>query len=73
MAADWAGPDALVKRLEWASDVADAVRGTREPVQIAQAALGARLGERSLTAIARAESRPEALTLFLMSPEFQRR
>jgi len=73
MAADWAGPDAMVKRLEWASGVADNARGAREPVQIAQAALGGRLGERSLTAIARAESRPEALTLFLMSPEFQRR
>lgn len=72
-AADWAGPDALVKRLEWASGVADTARGAREPVQIAQAALGGRLSERSLNAIARAESRPEALTLFLMSPEFQRR
>lgn len=72
-AADWAGPDALVKRLEWASTVADAARGQREPVQIAEAALGPRLSERTRTAVMRAESRPEALTLFLMSPEFQRR
>lgn len=72
-AADWAGPDALVKRLEWASTVADVARGQREPVQIAEAALGARLTDRTRTAVSRAESRPEALTLFLMSPEFQRR
>ncbi len=72
-AADWAGPDALVKRLEWASTVADVARGQREPVQIAEAALGARLSNRTRTAVSRAESRPEALTLFLMSPEFQRR
>lgn len=72
-AADWAGPDALVKRLEWASTVADVARDQREPVQIAEAALGARLSDRTRTAVSRAESRPEALTLFLMSPEFQRR
>lgn len=72
-AADWAGPDALVKRMEWASTVADVARGQREPVQIAEAALGSRLSERTRTAVSRAESRPEALTLFLMSPEFQRR
>ena len=30
-------------------------------------------GERTRSAVARAESRPEALTLLLMSPEFQRR
>lgn len=72
-AADWAGPDALVKRLEWASTVADAARGQNEPVQIAEAALGPRLSDRTRTAVSRAESRPEALTLFLMSPEFQRR
>lgn len=72
-AADWAGPDALVKRLEWASTVADVARGQREPVQIAEAALGPRLSDRTRTAVSRAESRPEALTLFLMSPEFQRR
>ena len=29
--------------------------------------------ERTRSAVARAESRPEALTLLLMSPEFQRR
>lgn len=71
--ADWAGPDALVKRMEWAASVADAARGEREPLAIAEAALGPRLSERTRTAVARAESRPEALTLLLMSPEFQRR
>lgn len=73
MAADWAGPDALVKRLEWASAAADAAQGVNEPLRVAEAALGGRLSERTRMAVARAESRPEALTLFLMSPEFQRR
>lgn len=71
-AADWAGPDALVKRLDWARRTA--ARSTEAaPVTLAEAALGPRLGERTRQAVARAESRPEAVTLFLMSPEFQRR
>lgn len=71
-AADWAGPDALVKRLNWAKTVGDRATDT-DAEAVAAAALGPRLGERSRLAIARAESRAEALTLFLMSPEFQRR
>lgn len=71
-AADWAGPDALVKRLNWAKTVGDRATET-DAEAVAAAALGPRLGERSRLAIARAESRAEALTLFLMSPEFQRR
>jgi uncharacterized protein (DUF1800 family) len=71
-AADWAGPDALVKRLDWARTAAGLVADT-SPNDMAASALGPRLGERTRLAVARAESRPEALTLFLMSPEFQRR
>ena len=71
-AADWAGPDALVKRLNWAKTVGDRAAEI-DADAVAAAALGPRLGERSRLAIARAESRAEALTLFLMSPEFQRR
>lgn len=71
-AADWAGPDALVKRLNWAKTVGDRAAET-DADAVAAAALGPRLGDRSRLAIARAESRAEALTLFLMSPEFQRR
>ncbi|MGO4409317.1 MULTISPECIES: DUF1800 domain-containing protein [unclassified Brevundimonas] len=69
---DWAGPDALVKRLNWAKGVGDAAQ-IADPNIVAAAALGPRLGERSRLAVARAESRAEALTLLLMSPEFQRR
>ncbi|AQR62527.1 hypothetical protein BZG35_13400 [Brevundimonas sp. LM2] len=71
-AADWAGPDALVKRLDWARTAAALVPDVG-PSDVALSALGPRLGERTRLAVARAESRPEALTLFLMSPEFQRR
>lgn len=73
-AADWAGPDAMVKRLDWSRRTAARAEATiSDPVATAEAALGARLGPRTRTAVARAESRGEALTLLLMSPEFQRR
>lgn len=73
-AAPWAASDALVKRMQFAQQIA-AIVGPRvqDPSALAQRTLGARLGEASATAIARAESRPEAVALLLMTPEFQRR
>ncbi len=72
--ADWAAPDAVVKRLNWSSRLATAkAAGSDPPLQIADAALGARLTSPVRDAIARAETRAEALTLLYMSPEFQRR
>lgn len=71
-AADWAGPDAVVKRFEWAKQVG-ARTGQADPVTTAASALGPRIGERTRQTVARAESRAEGMTLFLMSPEFQRR
>ena len=70
----WAASDALVKRLQFAQGLA-AVVGPRvpDPNAFAEAALGARLTPASATAIARAESRAEAVALLLMTPEFQRR
>jgi uncharacterized protein (DUF1800 family) len=71
-AAVWAAPDALVKRLEFAQAFA-AAAPAGDPVEIARGALGARLSQTAEQAIRRAESREEAFTLLLMSPEFQRR
>ncbi len=69
----WATPDALIKRMAWAEAFSAQVAPERDPDAIARTALGARLSERTGKAVARAESRPEALSLLLMSPEFQRR
>ena len=71
-AADWGAPDALVKRIGWARGFAGG-HAPDDPLEVADAALGARLSEPTALAIRRAESRPEAVTLLLMSPEFQRR
>lgn len=69
----WSAPDAIIKRMAWSQAFA-AQQGQRlEPVKVAQDALGARLTPTCATIIARAESRPEALAVLLMSPEFQRR
>ncbi len=70
----WASPDGLVKRMGWAE--AFAARNTppdAQPMQMAENTLGARLMPATATAISRAESRPEAVSILLMSPEFQRR
>ncbi|HEY3812030.1 MAG TPA: DUF1800 family protein [Caulobacteraceae bacterium] len=72
-AADWATSDGVIKRLEWAKGFSAVVGPLVDPVATAKSSLGARLSDRTATAVARAESRPEALALLLMSPEFQRR
>ena len=69
----WCAPDALVKRMNWSEAFAATAIGDRDPVQVAQNALGARLTPAAALAIGRAETRAEGLSILLMSPEFQRR
>ncbi|MGF1461654.1 MAG: DUF1800 family protein [Maricaulaceae bacterium] len=71
-AESWAGPDALMKRLEWSSAAAQRVGG-RDPKAWLDTALGPLASEATRLAVSRAESREQGLTLALMSPEFQRR
>jgi uncharacterized protein (DUF1800 family) len=73
-AGDWASPDGIVKRMGWSEAFAAAAPAdASQPMQLAQNALGARLMPATMTAISRAETRPEAVSILLMSPEFQRR
>ncbi|HEX4199704.1 MAG TPA: DUF1800 family protein [Caulobacteraceae bacterium] len=70
----WASPDGVVKRMDWAEGFsAKVVPADAQPMQIARNTLGARLTPATATAISRAESRTEAFSILLMSPEFQRR
>ncbi len=69
----WCAPDAVVKRMGWSEAFAQKVSNDRDPIVLAQNALGDRLTPLSAKAIARAETRPEGLSILLMSPEFQRR
>jgi len=73
IAASWAGPDALVRRVEASERFA-----TRAGAQIDARALGPRLFPATLTpatqqALARAESPGQALALLFVSPEMLRR
>ncbi len=72
-ASAWAAPDALIKRMTFAQSFSQRIGDCLDPNTVAANALGARLSEPVAKAVARAESRPEALAVLLMSPEFQRR
>ncbi|HWA60458.1 MAG TPA: DUF1800 domain-containing protein, partial [Caulobacteraceae bacterium] len=61
------------KRMAWSEAFAARQIGEQDPAGLARSALGARLTAPVATAIARAETRPEGLSILLMSPEFQRR
>jgi uncharacterized protein (DUF1800 family) len=72
-AATWCAPDAVIKRMAWAQNLAAKDLNGRDPNQLATDALGARLTPLVAKTIARAETRDEGLAILLMSPEFQRR
>ena len=70
---EWLGPDAVWKRLEWATRVGDRMGRSVDARALAERALGPMLSAASRTQIERAADGPQALTLLLMAPEFQRR
>ena len=72
-ATQWDGPDALLKRIEWAGSVASRVASREQPLSLGERSLGAALNERTRVAITRAASAEQGITLLLASPEFQRR
>ena len=70
---DWDGADALMKRIEWSVAAGDRLAPIRVPLTTAGQALGPLLSEYTQDALHRAASTSQALSLFLLSPEFQRR
>jgi len=73
VAASWAGPDALVRRVEVAQRLADRGGRTIDARALAEELFPGSLSASTRTAIARAESPAEGLALLLVSPEFVRR
>ena len=69
----WDGPDALLKRIEWASTLATRAGDRLDPSKYAELALAEALTSETRTAIARAASGTQGMTLLLASPEFLRR
>jgi uncharacterized protein (DUF1800 family) len=71
-AADWAAPEAMLRRIDWASGFAGRIRD-RDVIEVADTIVGPLLRPETREAIGRAGSRRDAMTLLLTSPEFQRR
>jgi uncharacterized protein (DUF1800 family) len=72
-AAEWLGPDAVWKRVEWATRVADRLGARVDARALAQSSLGPMLQDETRKQIERAADGPQALALLLLAPEFQRR
>lgn len=73
VAATWAAPDALMRRVEVAQIMVQAFAGSVDARSLAPRVLPGALSDATATAIARAESGGTALALLLVSPEFLRR
>jgi uncharacterized protein (DUF1800 family) len=73
IAASWAGPDALVRRVEVAQRLAERVGSSVDARSLAEKLFPGSLADSTRTAIARAESPADGLALLLVSPEFMRR
>jgi uncharacterized protein (DUF1800 family) len=71
--ADWDGASALIKRIQWADAVGERLGSQRDAAQLAPQLLGANLSDATRTAVSRAASAAQALTLLLAAPEFMRR
>ena len=72
-AEDWLGPDAVWKRVEWATRIADRAGRSVDARRLAPRSLGPLLGDETARQIERASDGPQALALLLLAPEFQRR
>jgi uncharacterized protein (DUF1800 family) len=71
--AAWLAPHSFKERVEWASLVADRFPPSSNPAALADDLFGPLLSRETRLALAQAASAAQALTLLLMSPEFQRR
>ena len=72
-AEQWGGADALYKRIEWSNQVARLIGSRVDPVMLGDAVLGPTFNPETRKAVSRAESLSQGMTLFLASPDFQRR
>ena len=70
---DWLGPDAVWKRVEWATRTANRLGSSVDARALAAQSLGPLLSPDTKTQLDRAADGPQALALLLMAPEFQRR
>ncbi|MBA4175726.1 MAG: DUF1800 domain-containing protein [Leptothrix sp. (in: Bacteria)] len=70
---DWLGPDAVWKRVEWATRLSSRMGRQVDARALAAASLGPQLQASTARQVERAADGPQALALLLLAPEFQRR
>lgn len=73
IAASWAAPDALMRRVELAQRFAANMGDRADARALAGVLLPGSVSPATTTALAQADNAPSALALLLVSPEFQRR
>ncbi|NPT56563.1 DUF1800 domain-containing protein [Paraburkholderia elongata] len=73
IAASWAAPDALVRRVEVAQRFASRVGDRLDARSLGQTLLAGSLSAPTAKAVSRADSASMAIALLLVSPDFQRR
>ncbi|MGC3979650.1 MAG: DUF1800 domain-containing protein [Steroidobacteraceae bacterium] len=73
IAGQWDGPDALMKRIEWATQIGQRIGTRRSPLQLAEQSLGASFNDHTRMALNGAADAAQGVVLWLVSPEFQRR
>ncbi len=71
--AAWASPEGMKIRLDIAAQMAQRIKEPGNPLSMLDTVAGPASSGETRQAIARAESRQQALALLFMSPEFQRR
>jgi uncharacterized protein (DUF1800 family) len=72
-AEDWLGPEALWQRVEWSGRIAERLGPQVDSRALARSSLGPLLTAGTRQQLERAADPTQALALFLMAPEFQRR
>jgi uncharacterized protein (DUF1800 family) len=72
-ASDWAAPEAIVRRIEWASALAARLAADRAPLELFDETIAPVAASETRLAVERAASARDAIALVLAAPEFQRR
>ncbi len=69
---DWLGASALMARIDWSTMMSGYVK-RKNTEKLMKLTFGENVSQHTYQSVMRAESRQQAMSLFLMSPEFQRR
>lgn len=73
VASAWAGPAAIMERVQWAHALAERIQRKPDAAALADATMGPLLSQPTREAVMRAADPTQGLALLLASPEFQRR